>query len=129
MHEPLQIEIEFWNLVPDAYLHTTLHMYDEQQVVAFSTFSTETDLEWTQRPFPIGLFRTVCHIPGNFLNSGLHRVVLLVVQDQSKIIFAHEEALLFNVLDLAQRSKGWMAGNREQCGQNCNGKQSMSRKL
>jgi lipopolysaccharide transport system ATP-binding protein len=106
--QPIRIEVEFWNLAPDVHLHTTLHIFDEQQIVAFSTGSIERNPEWQDRLFPVGLFRSVCHIPGNLLNSGLYRVLLLIVQDGSKIIFRHEDAASFNVLELSQRALGWM---------------------
>ena len=49
----------------------------------------------------------MCHIPGNLLNSGLHRVSLLIVKDQSSVIFRLEDALTFEVLDLTERQGAW----------------------
>jgi lipopolysaccharide transport system ATP-binding protein len=108
MDQPTLIEVEFWNLLPGARLHTTLHLFDEHQIVAFTTFSNELNPEWQNHSFQKGLFRTVCHIPGNLLNSGLYRILLLFVQDGSKIIFRYEDAASFTVLELAQRKLGWM---------------------
>ncbi len=107
MNMPLLIEVEFWNLVPDAHLHVTLHLYTEQQVVAFSTGSSN-DSVWGDRPFPVGLFRSVCQIPGNFLNSGIHRVFLLVVRNRDTVIYRHEDAISFDVLDLGKRKGAWL---------------------
>ena len=107
METPFIIEVEFWNLVPDAYLHVTLHLYTEQQIVAFTTGSLETDLEWRGRPFPAGLFRSVCQIPSRLLNSGMHRVLLLVVQNSDTVIYRHEDVLSFEVLDLHKRPGAW----------------------
>ena len=106
MQTPFQIEVEFWNLVSDAHLHITLHLYTEQQVVAFSTGSL-SDPTWHGRPYPTGLFRSMCQIPGDLLNSGTHRVVLLVVQDGNRVIYRHEDALSFDVLDLGKRGGSW----------------------
>jgi lipopolysaccharide transport system ATP-binding protein len=108
MDQPIQVEVEFWNLVPDAFLHTTLHFFDEHQILAFSTGSIASTSTWQGRPFPVGLFRNVCHIPGNLLNNGLYRILLLIVQDGSKIIFSFEDAASFNVLELSERGLGWM---------------------
>jgi lipopolysaccharide transport system ATP-binding protein len=108
MDQPIEVEVEFWNLVQDAFLHTTLHFFDEHQILAFSTGSIASTSTWQGRPFPVGLFRNVCHIPGNLLNNGLYRVLLLIVQDGSKIIFSLEDAASFNVLELSERGLGWM---------------------
>ncbi len=103
---PVTVEIEYWNLVPDARLHVTLHFYTEQQVVAFTTGSSTTDPDWRGKPFPVGLYRSTCQVPGQFLNSGVYRLLLLVVQDGSRVIYRHEDLLTIEVLDLAERRVG-----------------------
>jgi lipopolysaccharide transport system ATP-binding protein len=107
LETPVVMDVEFWNLVPDAKLNITLHIYTEEHVVAFTTGSVETDREWGGRPLPAGLFRSVCQIPGRFLNSGVHRVLLLVVQNSDTIIYQLEDALAFEVLDLDTRVGSW----------------------
>lgn len=107
MDTPLLIEVEFWNLLPDARLNITLHLYTEQQIVAFTTGSAETDPEWRGRALPRGLFRSECRIPSRFLNSGMHRVLLLVVENLDTIIYRREDALSFEVLDLQDRFGTW----------------------
>ena len=106
MQTPFVIEVEFCNLLPDARLHINLHLITEEQIVAFSTSTADKSGWWTE-PLPVGLLRGVCHIPGNFLNSGLHRVTLFVIKDQSRTIYRHEDLLSFDVMDLEQRSEGW----------------------
>ena len=106
MQTPISVEVEFWNQVSGAQLHVTLHLYTEQQIVAFTTGSLQ-ERDWRDRPLPTGLFRRVCHIPGNLLYSGLHRVLLLVVEDGSRVIFRHDDALVFEVLDLSERHGAW----------------------
>jgi lipopolysaccharide transport system ATP-binding protein len=98
MQTPLVIEVEFWNLIPNTDLSITLHLYTEQGIVAFTTGSVD-DPSWLGRHLPVGLFRTVCYIPGNLLNGGMHRVLVLVVKDESYVIYSHEDALLFKVID------------------------------
>ena len=107
MQTPVVIEAEYWNLVPDARLHITLHLYTEQQIIAFTTGSFQTDLKWRGQPFPKGLFRSVCRIPGSFLNSGAYRVLLLVVQNMDTVIYLHEDVVSFDVLDLYKRPGAW----------------------
>lgn len=100
------IEVEFWNKLPDARLHVTLHIYTEKQIVAFSSGSSRDPL-WRGRPFPVGLFRSGCKIPGNLLNSGLYRVMVLVVQNGNTVIYQHEDAISFDILDFGKRQTSW----------------------
>jgi lipopolysaccharide transport system ATP-binding protein len=106
MQTPFVIEVEFWNLVPDAYLDVTLHIYTEQGIVAFGT-STAHEPEWHGRPFPVGLFHSTCHVPGNLLNGGMHRVLLLIVKNQGSVIYQHEDALSFEVVDSIETRGAW----------------------
>jgi lipopolysaccharide transport system ATP-binding protein len=107
MQTPFAIDVEYWNLVPDTRLHVTLHVYNEQQIVAFTTGSLRTDQEWAGRPLPVGRFRSTCHIPGNLLNSGTYRVLLLVVRNTDRVIYRLEDALQFEVRDFQERVGTW----------------------
>lgn len=102
METPLAVEIEFWNLLPEARLHVTLHVMTAQGLVAFTSGSAR-DSPWTDTGFPAGLFRCVCYIPANLLNTGMHRFVILVVKDASSVIYQYESAVSFEIHDLKQR--------------------------
>ncbi len=106
MHTPLMIEVAFWNLWSAAYLDITLHLCTENGVVAFGT-GTLHEPAWHGRPFPKGLFRSICYIPGDLLNSGIHRVNVLVVQNQSALLFIQEDALIFEVAETPDARGGW----------------------
>jgi len=101
MQTPFQVEVEYWNLVADAQLNITLHLYNAEQIIAFTT----GDL--TQGSKPAGLYRSVCHIPANLLNSGPHRFVVLVVKDSSYAIYSHESQASCNILDVREREGTW----------------------
>ena len=101
METPFQVEVEYWNLLPEAHLHVTLHVYTEDGLVAFTTGSANTST------LPVGLFRSVCHFPGNLLNSGRHRFLVLLVKDTSSVIYTHESGVSFDVLDLREREGTW----------------------
>jgi lipopolysaccharide transport system ATP-binding protein len=108
MDMPLVIEVEFWNLEPDVLLYINLYLINDRQVVVFTTSSTETDTFWQNRPLPKGLFRSICRIPGSFLNSGLHYVSLRFFKNlDNRATYRHDEILSFNVLDLSQRQGSW----------------------
>jgi len=104
---PLDIEIEYWNLVPDARLHVCLHVLNEQQIVAFTTASNETDAVTRDRPLPLGLLRSICRVPGHLLNTGLHRINVLILINGQKILFRHDDALTFDVIETEPRPGAW----------------------
>ncbi len=106
METPIEICVEFWNLIPNVYLDITLHIYTEQDIIAFTTCSL-MELIFEMRLFPAGLFRSTCSIPGNFLNSGIYRITLLVVQDGSNVVYNYENIISFDVIDSGEREGSW----------------------
>jgi homopolymeric O-antigen transport system ATP-binding protein len=62
---------------------------------------------WHGRPFPAGLFRSVCRIPRDFLNDGTYWVSVLVVKDQSSQVHAFDNLLTFEVTDTPETRSGW----------------------
>jgi lipopolysaccharide transport system ATP-binding protein len=103
---PLVLEFDYWNLEPDIHLNLSLHIYNQQGVTVFITAPTHEPV-WLGRPYPVGLFRSECYIPGDLLNDGLHRVRLLVVKDQAVPIFILDDALVFDVNDAIERRSAW----------------------
>jgi lipopolysaccharide transport system ATP-binding protein len=95
---PFVLEFEYWNLEPGAYLNLGLHIFNEQGIVVFNT-GPWNEPAWHGRPFPKGLFRSICHVPGDLLNDGLYRVQLLVVKNQRIIISRLDDVLMFNIRD------------------------------
>jgi lipopolysaccharide transport system ATP-binding protein len=101
MQTPFRVSVEYWNLVDGAHLHVGLVLYTEQGLVAFSTDSFGAD--WGDRAMPVGLYRSVCHFPGNLLNSGHHRFAVVIAKDIGSIVLSHD-SLSFDVLDLKKRN-------------------------
>lgn len=95
---PLLLEFEYWNLEPDAYLNISLHVFNEDAIRLFNTGPVR-EPRWHGKPFPVGLFRSRCIIPGDLLNNGTHRVQLLAVHNQSAVVFGMDDALVFDVAD------------------------------
>jgi lipopolysaccharide transport system ATP-binding protein len=100
---PFLIEVEYWNLVPNAKLHVTLHLHTENQVIAFTTGSAGSDPESAGRPTPAGLFRATCYVPPDLLNVGRHSFKILIVKDLTHLLYQHESGVSFEVLDLEER--------------------------
>ena len=103
---PFVLEFEFWNLQPGACLNLSLLLYNEQGVLAFNTGPVREPV-WHGRPFPAGLFRCACHVPGDLLNDGTYRLELLVIQDQRLLVYRHEDILVFDVNEAHERLDGW----------------------
>lgn len=101
MQTAFKVEIEYWNLMPEAQLHITLHLYNAEQIIAFTTGDLNSSL------MPTGLLRNVCHIPADLLNSGSHRFVVMVVKDSSCVIYSHESRVSFDILDVRERQGSW----------------------
>jgi len=103
---PFRIEFEYWNMRPDARLNLSLHIYNEHGVIVFNAVpSLET--VWRGRPFPRGLFRDTCHVPGDLLNDGVHRIELLVVENSSHVIHRMDDVVVFEVRDIGDAREGW----------------------
>ena len=101
-----QIEFEYWNLQPGAYLNLSLHVYNEQGIMVFNAVPVE-ETTWSGRAFPAGLFRDACTIPANLVNDGRYRVELLIVQDDANVIYQQEDILVFDVQDVVEGRGAW----------------------
>ncbi len=100
------IEFEFWNLKPNTYLNVNLQLYNEHGILVFETAPVHEPV-WMGRPFPVGLFRYVCHVPGNLLNYGLHRAVLFIVKNDDILLHKEEDLLTFEIADSMENRAGW----------------------
>jgi lipopolysaccharide transport system ATP-binding protein len=106
VHSPVAIEFEYWNLRPNVHLNLSLLVHTKDGIVAFNSGSS-TDRVWHGRAFPEGLFRSVCYIPGDLLNDGQHRLSLLFVENQSEVIYWHDDLVAFEVHEDGSARKGW----------------------
>ncbi len=102
---PFVIEFEYWNQRAGAHSNLSLHVYNEQGVLVFNARPWD-EAVWRGRPFPQALFRDRCHVPGNLLNDGVHRVELLVVADSRQVIHRMDDVLVFEVRDVGEDGDG-----------------------
>jgi lipopolysaccharide transport system ATP-binding protein len=103
---PIVLEAEYWNLEPGARLNISLLLLDEQGVVIFNTGPVNEPV-WHGRPFPTGLFRSICQVPGDLLNDGRYRVLLLVVKNEKFHVYRHEDGVIFDVHESSDRPGAW----------------------
>jgi lipopolysaccharide transport system ATP-binding protein len=98
--------LEYWNLEPGSYLNPSLVLINEQSIPVFNT-GPIYELAWSGRPFPAGLFRSTCYIPGDLLNNGTYRISLLLVKNQKYIIHRQQDILHFEVHDTGEGRGSW----------------------
>ena len=103
---PYVIEFDYWNLVPEARLDLSFHLYNEQGIMVFN-HNTYLESSWHGRPRPKGLFRSACFIPGDLMNDGEYKVNLVVSSDQALAIYKHADLLAFTVLDAPEMRNAW----------------------
>lgn len=102
---PLRLEFEFWNLKPNSQLYLRFALHNAADIQVFNS-TPVSDPNWYGRKLPVGLFRSVCHIPGDLLNDGRHRIHLSVSRDL-RINYRMKNVLVFSLLDDADRRGGW----------------------
>jgi lipopolysaccharide transport system ATP-binding protein len=103
---PFVIEFEFWNLAPGAHLNLSLVVAKDEGLRLFNTVPLMEPV-WHGKPFPVGLFRSTCYVPGDLMNDGTHRVHLYVVEGESVVTFSVEDILVFDILDAAELRSVW----------------------
>jgi lipopolysaccharide transport system ATP-binding protein len=95
---PFIIEIDYWNLLPGTRLHIALHLYTEQDIIAFTT-GNGAQVVANDAFAAAGLLRGTCYVPGELLNTGRHRFEVLIVKDGNSVIYRHESAVSFEIVD------------------------------
>jgi lipopolysaccharide transport system ATP-binding protein len=105
VHTPLVLEFEYWNFDPAAFVSVSFGLYNEHDILLFD-ICPPLDPHWRQNPSPVGLLRTGCHIPGDLLNNGFHRVALILLRNYVPVI-KEPEALIFNIQDTLDERDGW----------------------
>lgn len=98
------IEVDYWNLQPDSRRLVSIHIHNSMGVFILASSNmpsacNNTD-PWFSRPYPKGLFRTTCTIPGLLLNNGAHSIsVYINVTGATDNIIVIKNILSFNVFD------------------------------
>lgn len=101
MQTSFNIEIDYDVGKNDLVLHVMFHLLNSYGVCVLT--SSPKSIVHNE-----GTYRSVCRFPGNLLNQGGYSIKIQVVERGSTIIYAHDDALSFNVIDNAIRTGGWM---------------------
>lgn len=104
------LQIEYWNLQANSRRWVSAHLYNAMGVCVFtsgnSPSATLHEDPWFSQPYPVGVFRTTCKVPGYLLNDGLHTVTVIVngrmVHDNAILV---KDAVTFTVKEAAEQRK------------------------
>lgn len=89
---PLRLEIEYWNFVPNAELNVSIFLYS---MTGECIFNIGDDAKFYQT----GTVKSVCEIPGNFLNDGSYYISVMIVRDRLAPVYFFEDAIAFDIID------------------------------
>jgi hypothetical protein len=99
---PLELGVEYWNLV-GAQLHITLLFVVDGNIVAFTSSSNDSP-DWQTHGRTRGLVRSVCTIPAEFLNARTYQVSVVVEDAGAEPVLALPDALAFHVVADSRRA-------------------------
>jgi homopolymeric O-antigen transport system ATP-binding protein len=103
---PLVMEFEYWKILPQAQLSLSIHVFDADGARAFATFPPYDPI-YDGASFGPMLVRSRCYIPGDLLNAGTYRLLVLVVRDRATEVFRIEDGLAFDVREARSDNVGW----------------------
>jgi lipopolysaccharide transport system ATP-binding protein len=106
MRTPVVLEFDFWNLVQGAHLDPNFQLISDQGIVVFASNPTDQS-GWHGKPYPVGLFRSRCHIPGDLLKPGRYSILLTLTRDDYHIVYQEDNVLVFDVQDSVELRRRW----------------------
>lgn len=99
--EAIRFELDFETLKAGASFHTSIHILDNlvNPVLATTNFPSANAAvdHWCGKPYPAGMFRSTCTIPGNFLNTGSYTLNAILLTDANSIQVFERRVLTFTV--------------------------------
>jgi lipopolysaccharide transport system ATP-binding protein len=103
---PFVMEFEYWNLEAGAALNLSVHVVNQEGTTVFNTGPIREKV-WNGRPFPRGLYRSTCCVPGDLLNDGVYFVHLMLIRDQCALVYRHDNLLTLEVIDSPEHRGTW----------------------
>src|SRR2546423_2133435 len=89
----------------------SIHLFDKTRVGVLSSGNMHSANlghdEWFNEPHPVGLYRSHCTIPGNFLNEGRYVINALIMTNVKDVEVRVDEVLSFEVHDSGGMRKEW----------------------
>lgn len=99
IRRPMSVEIEYWHLGSASIPSASLRFFNEDGVCLFNS-NDFTNPAWNGLAGRLGVSRSVCLIPGNFLAEGRINVLAAVASYNPTVVHAMEhDAVSFHVVD------------------------------
>jgi lipopolysaccharide transport system ATP-binding protein len=95
---PFTIEFEFWNQ-QEYILNLSLMLWNMRGECVFNVGSPSKESG-------AGVYKSVCYVPGNFLNDDKYFVQILFIKEGSVSVYDHSEILSFEIFDTS-RNGNW----------------------
>jgi lipopolysaccharide transport system ATP-binding protein len=102
---PFVLEFEYVDTEPERPLVPSLHLFNREGTLVFAVGPTEPADQGPTTGMP-AVWRERCHVPGDLLNDGTHRVNFYLA-DGEEIVLRAEDVLAFEVQDSADLRGGW----------------------
>lgn len=106
------VQISYWNLQDGARIYPAIWLKDQLGIFILSSGNARsislTEDPWWDRPHPVGLFQSVCRIPGNFLNDEIYNITAIVGKGVSDTQILEQNVLSFKVHDTGEMRKEYM---------------------
>jgi lipopolysaccharide transport system ATP-binding protein len=87
----------------------SIHLLDKMRVgVLASANMHSANLrrdKWFNEPHPVGLYRTTCILPGNFLNEGRYHINVIILTNITKTEVFAREVISFTVHESGEMRK------------------------
>ena len=108
----IEVQITYWNLVPDQQLYAGLWLKDSNGVFIVNTLNIKSislnNDPLYGVPLPVGLYQSTCMIPGNFLNESRYVISALVGRVPNRTVIIEESVLTFDVHDTGAMREVYM---------------------
>jgi lipopolysaccharide transport system ATP-binding protein len=101
----LELQFEYRHMRPGRQLGLGFALFNEQGILLF-TSGENFGPEDHALGIPTGDYRSVCHVPADLLNDGMHRVSIYVTKNEQTVV-QHDDVLVFDVQDAVDLRGGW----------------------
>jgi len=100
VRDPVSIEMEYWVLRDLDYLDASFYLYSERGEIILSSIDNSHDTPSGERKRPAGFYRSICHIPADFLNNGQIYVQAALTGAGNRQAHAiQKDAISFTIID------------------------------
>ncbi len=116
----VEVQIDFWNLKAGAEISASVHLLTSSGIEILATGNLPSanliSDDWFGKPYPLGLYRSTCILPANFLNDGTYSISAFLLTNVSNIEMIAREVVSFKAHDTGsmrdEYSGSWLGAIR-----------------